>query len=59
VADLKAGKNIIVAAHGNSLRSIVMELDKLTQEQVLELNIGTGEPIIYEMDSKGTISKKK
>lgn len=59
VADLKAGKNIIVAAHGNSLRSIVMELDKLTQAQVLELNIGTGEPIIYEMDAKGLISKKK
>lgn len=59
VSDLKAGKNILVAAHGNSLRSIVMELDKLTQDQVLELNIGTGEPIIYEMDSKGTFTKKK
>ncbi len=59
IPELKSGKNILVAAHGNSLRSIVMELDKLTQEQVLELNIGTGEPIIYEMDSKGIISKKK
>ena len=49
--DLKAGKNIIVVAHGNSLRSIVMDLDKLTKEQVLELNIPTGVPIVYEVDA--------
>jgi 2,3-bisphosphoglycerate-dependent phosphoglycerate mutase len=58
VPELKAGKNILVAAHGNSLRSIVMELDNLTQEQVLELNIGTGEPIVYECDAKGNFKKK-
>ncbi|MEX0602640.1 MAG: 2,3-bisphosphoglycerate-dependent phosphoglycerate mutase, partial [Bacteroidota bacterium] len=43
--DILSGKNIIVAAHGNSLRSIVMELDGLTREQVLELNIPTGVPL--------------
>ena len=42
---VNAGKRILVAAHGNSLRSIVMFLDKLTKAQVLELNIGTGIPI--------------
>jgi 2,3-bisphosphoglycerate-dependent phosphoglycerate mutase len=58
VPDLLAGKNILVAAHGNSLRSIVMELDKLSREQVLELNLGTGVPIIYEVDAKGNFRKK-
>lgn len=57
--EVKAGKNILVAAHGNSLRSIVMDLDKLTKEQVLELNIATGVPIVYEIDSKGKILKKE
>lgn len=57
--DIKAGKNILVAAHGNSLRSIVMFLDKLTKEQVLELNLGTGVPIIYNFDKQGNISSKK
>src|SRR3989338_4712377 len=59
VLDLKAGKNILVSAHGNSLRSIAMELDKLTREQVLELNLGTGVPIIYEFDSNFKIHSKK
>ncbi len=56
--DVKAGRNVLVAAHGNSLRSIVMDLDRLTKEQVLELNIATGAPIIYEMDGSGKILKK-
>lgn len=59
LADLKAGKNVIVAAHGNSLRSIVMDLDKLTKEQVLELNIPTGVPIVYEFDPNLKILSKK
>ncbi len=59
IPDLKAGKNILIAAHGNSLRSIVMELDKLTKEQVLELNLGTGVPIVYELDSNLKIKSKK
>ena len=53
-----AGQTILVVAHGNSLRSIVMELDKLTKEQVLELNIATGAPIIYDIDASGRILKK-
>lgn len=56
---VKAGKNILVAAHGNSLRSIVMDLDRMTKEQVLALNIPTGSPIIYEIDSSGKILSKK
>lgn len=53
-----AGQTILVVAHGNSLRSIVMHLDRLTKEQVLELNIATGAPIIYELDPRGTVLKK-
>ena len=49
---------MLVAAHGNSLRSIVMDLDRLTKEQVLELNLGTGVPIIYETDAKGNLTRK-
>src|SRR3989338_1325716 len=56
---LKDNANIIVAAHGNSLRSIVMDLDELTREQVLELNIPTGVPIVYEFDSGLKILSKK
>lgn len=59
VPDLKAGKNILVSAHGNSLRSIVMHLDKLTKEQVLNLNLGTGVPIVYEFDKNLKILSKK
>ena len=59
VPDLKAGKNILISAHGNSLRSIVMHLYKLSKEQVLELNLGTGIPIIYELDKNLKILSKK
>lgn len=58
VPELKAGKNILIAAHGNSLRSIVMELENLTKEQVLNLNIGTAEPISYDYKD-GKFSKVK
>lgn len=59
VPDLRAGKNILVSAHGNSLRSIVMHLDKLTREQVLELNLATGVPIVYEFGPDLQILSKK
>jgi len=59
LADLKKGHNVIVSAHGNSLRSIVMDLDKLTKEQVLELNLATGLPIVYELDKNLKILSKK
>ena len=57
--DLKAGKNVLVAAHGNSLRSIVMFLDRLTQEQVLALEIATGVPIVYEIAADGSVKSKR
>ena len=45
---LKEGKNVFVAAHGNSLRSIVMSIEDLSKEDVLKLEIPTGQPIVYE-----------
>ena len=59
VKDLRKGLNVIVAAHGNSLRSIVMHLDKLTKEQVLELNLATGLPVVYQFDKNMQIVSKK
>ena len=50
VPQLKAGKNIIIAAHGNSLRALVMALEKLTPEQILKTEIPTGAPRLYELD---------
>ncbi len=46
--ELNAGKNVFVCAHGNSLRSIVMELDGLSKEEVLKLELATGKSIVYE-----------
>lgn len=56
--EVKAGKNVLVSAHGNSLRAIVMKLDGLSKEQVMELNIATGSPITYELDASGRILQK-
>lgn len=56
---VKAGKNVLVAAHGNSLRSIVMRLDGLTPEQVVALEIPTGVPLVYSIDSAGRVVGKE
>ncbi len=52
---LLKGETIIIAAHGNSLRALVMELDQLSKEAVLELNIPTGVPLLYEFDASGKV----
>jgi 2,3-bisphosphoglycerate-dependent phosphoglycerate mutase len=57
--DIRAGKNVLVAAHGNSLRSIVMKLDNLSKEEVLELNIPTGVPLLYVYDDQGNIVERR
>ncbi len=56
---VKAGKNIIVAAHGNSLRSMIMKLDRLTPEQILKVELGTGVPVIYRLDDAGGVIEKR
>jgi len=57
--DLKKNKNVLVVAHGNSLRALVMYLDKLSPDEVIELNIPTAIPYVYEFDSDGNIINKK
>jgi len=52
---LLKGETILVAAHGNSLRALIMELEQLSREQVLELNIPTGAPLLYELDGTGRV----
>ena len=59
MTDIKEGKNVLVVAHGNSLRSIIMYLDKLSKEQVLSLELPTGLPIVYSIDSNGMVTSKK
>jgi 2,3-bisphosphoglycerate-dependent phosphoglycerate mutase len=50
VPDLKAGKRVLIAAHGNSLRALVKYLDNVSDEEIVELNIPTGIPLVYELD---------
>jgi 2,3-bisphosphoglycerate-dependent phosphoglycerate mutase len=50
VAELKAGKNVLVVAHGNSLRAVVKMLDNVSEAEITELNIPTGVPLVYELD---------
>ncbi len=57
--DLKAGKNILIVAHGNSLRALIMHLDNLSKEEVVKLEIPTGEPILYEFDENMKVVNKK
>lgn len=52
---LLKGETILIAAHGNSLRALVMELEGLSKEQVLELNIPTGAPLLYDLDRTGKV----
>ena len=50
VPAIKRGENILIAAHGNSLRALVKYLDHVSDEEILELNIPTGIPLVYELD---------
>jgi 2,3-bisphosphoglycerate-dependent phosphoglycerate mutase len=52
IAELKSGKNVLVVAHGNSLRSIVMEIEKMSPEQILKTEIGTGVAWTYDFSEK-------
>ena len=49
---------MLVVAHGNSLRSIVMQVEHMTPEQILKTEIPTGEPIVYDLDKNGGVINK-
>lgn len=57
--DLKAGKNVIVAAHGNSLRALMKHLEEVADDQAHAVEIGTGEVMVYEIDDDGKLVKKE
>jgi 2,3-bisphosphoglycerate-dependent phosphoglycerate mutase len=54
-----AGRNVLVVAHGNSLRALVMLLDRLSREEILELNIPTGKPLLYELNPHGEVLQRR
>ena len=53
------GESVIVSAHGNSLRAIVMKLDKLSRDEITQLNLATGAPIIYRFNEDGSVAEKR
>ena len=50
--EVRAGRNVLVAAHGNSLRAMVKMLDEVSEDDIVELNIPTGIPLVYELDAQ-------
>ena len=56
---VKAGKTVLIAAHGNSLRALVKHFDQISDEEILGLNIPTGMPLMYEMDSDLNVVSKR
>lgn len=57
--DMLSGKRVLIAAHGNSLRALVQYLENLSNEAILELNIPTGVPLLYELDDQGSFISKR
>jgi 2,3-bisphosphoglycerate-dependent phosphoglycerate mutase len=53
------GETVLVAAHGNSLRSLVMVLDGMTEDTITKLNLGTGIPMIYKLNADSTVADKR
>ncbi len=53
-----AGDNVLIAAHGNSLRSIVKQLENLSEEEIVKVELGTGIPIVYDIDLNGQVTDK-
>ncbi len=55
---LKAGQQVLIVAHGNSLRALVSHLEQLTEAEILALNIPTGVPLVYELDAEFAIQRR-
>jgi 2,3-bisphosphoglycerate-dependent phosphoglycerate mutase len=53
IPDLRAGRNVLVVAHGNSLRALLYTLDKHSEESIMDVNIPTGVPLVYELEVDG------
>lgn len=59
MGDIRMGHDVLVFAHGNSNRSIVMELDELDEDEVPGLELATGVPVVYDIDTDGTVQGKE
>lgn len=59
VPELQKGKSVILVAHGNSLRSLIMELDQLDPDEVMQVEIRTASPMIYRLNADGTVAEKR
>ena len=58
MGDIKQGKDVLVVAHGNSNRAIIMALENLTPEQILKTEVGTGVPYVYDLEQDGSVKSK-
>jgi 2,3-bisphosphoglycerate-dependent phosphoglycerate mutase len=58
LGDIRLGKNVLVAAHGNSNRAIVMKLDELSPDEVVKLELATGLPVVYDLSPDGEVLSK-
>ncbi len=47
---LRSGRRVLIAAHGNSLRALIKYLDDVSEQEIIELNIPTAQPLVYELD---------
>lgn len=56
---MRAGNRVLIAAHGNSLRALVMHFEKLTPEEIMKVNLPTGIPLVYEFDDKMNVISKR
>ena len=56
--DMKAGRRVLISAHGNSIRALVRTFDRLSDQEIMEVNIPTGVPLVYEFDAEGKAVKK-
>ncbi|HEX5998156.1 MAG TPA: 2,3-bisphosphoglycerate-dependent phosphoglycerate mutase [Hyphomicrobiaceae bacterium] len=57
--EVKAGRNVLVSAHGNSLRALIMRLEGLSGEEIVKRELATGVPIVYRLNPDGTMRERK
>lgn len=58
-SEILSGKRVLIAAHGNSLRALIMYLEKMSEKEILEYNLPTGVPLVYELDNNLKVISKR
>ncbi len=59
LGDIKLGKDVLVVAHGNSNRSIVMDLEQISEDEIMGVELATGVPLVYDLATDGTVTGKR